>query len=114
MAVKPAIKQGNAFAPTALALITSIALIPLGLVGALFLHGLASGQEGLLRWQAVTISNKNAMYFMMPILVALIGAAYYNRQKTIKGKVLVIGITLVGVIGAAYLRSIINPLGVSS
>ncbi len=98
-------------------MITNIAsgvLIPLGLVGALFLHGLASGQEGLLRWQSVTITNKNAMYFMMPILVALIGAAYYGRQETIRGRVLVIGVTLAGVIGAAYLRSIINPLGVSS
>ena len=112
--MKLAMKQGNVSVPTALVTITSTALIPLGLVGALFLHGLASGQEGLLRWQSITITNKNAMYFMMPILVALIGAAYYGRQETIMGRVLVIGVTLVGVIGSAYLRSIINPLGVSS
>ncbi len=93
--------------------IAGVALVPVGILGTALLYPLASGQEALIRWQAIAISNKNAMYFMLPILVAIIGAMYYGRQKTIWGKAGVAVVTLVGIIGTAYLRIIINPLGVS-
>lgn len=84
-------------------------LVEVGLLGAVLLFPLASGQEGLTRWASIGISNKNAMYFMVPVLIALVCSGYYRRQKTLKGKVIVEVVMLASIVFSVFIFSH-NPL----
>lgn len=97
---------------TAVKSITAWALVPVGLGMAYLLHPLATGKESMTVWTEVTLSNKNAMYFMFPMAVAAVGMIYYNRQKTLRGKVLVGALTAGAVIGATWFRSTLGLAGV--
>jgi hypothetical protein len=85
------------------------ALVPVGLLGAVLLFPLASGQEGLTRWASIEISNKNAMYFMVPVLIALVYSGYYRRQTTLRGKIIVEVVMLASIVFSVFIFSH-NPL----
>lgn len=50
-----------------------IALIPVGVLGALLLQPMTTGQENLARWYPFTVSNKTVLYFVIPLGVSITG-----------------------------------------
>lgn len=84
--------------------------VPVGLIAAALSLTLAVGYEELTQWTTVTISNKNAMYFIESSLVAALGGIYANKYPRWRWGFMALGIC--GAVAVAYWRSTFNILGV--